>query len=82
MAPAYGVAIHESARTFVPAGELPFRVPLWRWSQPDEGGGFTSGTPQPVIPLKDVFVVELLQYFDFLNATLPFHLIEEGKVDQ
>ncbi len=82
LAPAYGIAVHESARAFSPPGEKPMTTTLWRWWQTDDAGGFSKGTPQPVLPLRDTFVKELLDYFQYLDATLPFHLIEEGKVNQ
>jgi hypothetical protein len=82
LAPPYGVAIHDSARAFSPVTELPFRTTLWRWWQTDDAGGFSAATPQPVLPSKELFVLELLDYFDYLEATLPYHLIPEGKVEQ
>jgi len=82
LAPAYGVAIHESARSFSPETERPFRSTLWRWWQTDDEGGFSKATPQPVAPLKDVFFKELNDYLNYLEATLPFQLIPEGKVAQ
>lgn len=82
LAPAYGVAIHESARSFSPETERPFRSTLWRWWQTDDDGGFSRNTPQPVAPLRDTFLKELYGYLDYLEGTIPFHLISEGKVVQ
>jgi hypothetical protein len=82
LAPVYGVAVHESARAFSPETEEPFRSTLWRWWQTNDGGGFSEFTPQPVIPLRDTFLKELDGYLDYLDSTLPFHLIAEGKVAQ
>lgn len=78
--PPYGVAVHESARAFSPNGETPFRSTLWRWWQTDDGGGYSQATPGLPTPLKDVLVPELDRYFDYMEATLPFHDIEAGKV--
>jgi hypothetical protein len=76
----YGVAIHESARAFAPAGEKPFRSTLWRWWQTDDGGGYSDATPGLPTPLKDVLVLELERYFDYMDATLPFHDVDAQKV--
>jgi class 3 adenylate cyclase len=43
--PPYGVAVHESARSFAPETTRPFRSTLWRWWQPDDAGKFSKATP-------------------------------------
>lgn len=50
--PAYGVAVHESARAFAPKGQRPFRSTLWRWWQTDDAGGYSRGTPGLPAPLN------------------------------
>lgn len=78
--PAYEVAVHESARAFVPKGQRPFRSTLWRWWQTDDAGGYSRGTPGLPAPLKDVLVPELELHFDYMEAMLPFHAVDRESV--
>ncbi len=49
-APPYGIAIHESARSFSPVGELPFRETHWLWWLPVDEVDFPSGA----VSLRDM----------------------------
>jgi hypothetical protein len=80
--PPYGVVIHESARSFSPQGERTFRSTLWRWWQPDDAGKFSAATPGLPAPLKDVLVPELDAYFEYMDATLPYHAVKSESVKQ
>jgi hypothetical protein len=80
--PAYGVAIHESARAFSPQGERTFRSTLWRWWQQDDAGGYSTATPGRPTPLKNVLVFELEAYFDYMEATLPYHGVKAEQVSK
>lgn len=81
-APPFGVAIHESARAFAAPKDSPFKSTLWKWWQTDDSGGFSKATPGRPGPLKDVLFVELDRYFDYMEATLPFHGLTLERVER
>jgi hypothetical protein len=81
-APPYGVFVHESARAFAPNGERPFRSTLWRWWQPDDGGGISGAVRGSPSALKNVLNAELDHYFRYMDATLPFHAVDKADVER
>jgi hypothetical protein len=80
-APPYGVAIHESARSFSPGGTRPFRQTHWLWWP-------TAEELRPLskfVSLPDLarcLAVDLGRYFDWMRTTLIFHGIAEDKLTQ
>lgn len=78
-APPYGIAVHESARSFAPVGERPFLMTHWLWwlthkdlMQPE------GAAPLPV--LKDVLCGELTNHFEWLRSTLIMHGLKSEKI--
>ena len=71
-APPYGIAVHELARAFSPAGEPPFNMTHWLWWQEHEEAQRAQGLPS-LIDLKDVLAVELKRQFDWMDSTLLLH---------
>jgi hypothetical protein len=71
-APPYGIAVHESARAFSPAGEPPFNMTHWLWWQEHDEAKRASGLPS-LVDLRDVLAVELKRQFDWMDRTLLLH---------
>jgi hypothetical protein len=80
-APPYGIAIHESARAFSPAGEPPFNMTHWLWWQEHKEAKRASGLPS-LIDLKDVLASELHRQFDWMASTLILHGISGDTINK
>ncbi len=80
-APPYGCAIHESARTFAPAGSQPFRETLWLWwprlQELDEPIGMVS-----LPDLVRCLAVDLSAHFEWMKATRIFHELPSTKISE
>ncbi len=68
-APPFGVFVHESARTFAPAGTSPFHHVWWQWSQPH-----TNATWQAM-------PAALAQHFQWCKARPHLLLYDAGRTE-
>lgn len=78
-APPYGIAIHESARAFAPAGSSPFLMTHWLWWLTHADLKHPTGAP-PLSVLKDTLCADLLEHFQWLRSTLLLHGIDLVKI--
>jgi class 3 adenylate cyclase len=81
LAPPFGVAIHESARSFAPNGVAPFRMTHWLWWQNQNEIGLTKGLP-PLPSLKDLLLIEMNLQFEWILETLLFNEVTKEKVEE
>lgn len=77
-APPYGVAVHESARSFAPIGEDPFRMTHWRWWYNNDDGSEPRNAPAQ---LRSALGFELEKHFNWLIDTEIFHAIDSKYVE-
>lgn len=80
-APPYGIAVHESARSFSPADEPPFNLTHWFWWQEHAEARKVNGLPS-LVDLRDVLGIELERQFDWMTSTLLLHGVKQDKIDQ
>lgn len=80
-APPYGVAVHESARSFSEPGSLPFRMTHWLWWQASPETIKAGGLPG-LSTLKDELRSALCNHFDWMRTTQIFHGLPDGKVEK
>lgn len=80
-APPYGIAIHESARSFAPVGTTPFLMTHWLWWVTHPELDHPVGTP-PLTVLRDVLCEDLLKHFSWLRSTLLLHGLSPEKLTQ
>ncbi len=80
-APPYGVAVHDSARSFSAAGNLPFRQTHWLWWPTLQ----ELPNPSGVVSLPDLahcLAIDLKTHFEWMQRTAIFHGLPSDKVDQ
>jgi hypothetical protein len=80
-APPYGIAIHESARSFSATGEPPFQMSHWLWWQEHKEAKRAHGLPS-LVDLKDVLCAELERQFNWMTSTLLLHGLTLEKINQ
>ena len=80
LAPPYGVAVHESARSFCPENCSPFLLTHWPWWAPNEQVGYPDSAP--LTTMKDCLAVELDDHFKWLGETLIYHGLDQPKLAQ
>jgi len=80
-APPYGIAIHESARSFAAAGTTPFLMTHWLWWLTHAELEHPVGAP-PLAVLKDVLCADLLKHFAWVRSTLLLHGLAPEKIMQ
>lgn len=78
-APAYGIAVHESARSFASINCEPFRMTHWMWWAPNEPVNYPLRTP-PLGELKDCLREDLTAHFDWLASSLIYHDLDNAKI--
>lgn len=79
LAPPFGVAVHESARSFAPPGEEPFRLNHWLWWAPNEPTDYPKNAP-PLSTLKDCLHHELRGQFDWLERTMIYQELTKDTI--
>lgn len=78
-APPYGLAVHESARSFAPPGTKPFLMTHWLWWLTHKELEQPKGAP-PLAVLKDVLCTEIHDYLQWMRATLIMHGLKVEKL--
>jgi hypothetical protein len=78
-APPYGIAIHESARSFSAGEDPPFQMTHWLWWQDNSESRPIPNVP-PLTVFKDCLALELQGYFDWMKSTLLFHGVSADKL--
>ncbi len=79
LAPPYGIAVHESARSFAPAGSKPFRLTHWLWWATEDGLPQPSGAA-PLKQIKEALKVELHSYFAWMDRTSLLQGLKPEKI--
>lgn len=77
-APPYGIAVHESARSFSPEDSQPFLLTHWPWWAPNEKVSYPKSAP--LTTLKECLAAELEAYFGWLEKTLIYHGLDRTKI--
>jgi len=78
LAPPFGIAVHESARSFSEPGEAPFRLTHWFWWQHHKEVAPSLSASHG--NLKEVLSIDLKEHFKWMKATLLLHGIPAEKV--
>jgi hypothetical protein len=78
-APPYGIAVHESARSFHPPDEQPFRMTHWMWWAPNEDVTYPKRVA-PLRTLKECLRQDLLAHFKWLSSSLIYHGLDPAKI--
>jgi hypothetical protein len=76
----FGIAVHESARAFAPAGERPFRLNHWLWWQSDPESDPPPNAP-PLTVLRDRLLIDLTAHFDWMKKTTLFNELTLDKIE-
>lgn len=80
-APPFGIAIHESARSFSEPGTLPFRMTHRLWWQASKNIVDLGRLPA-LTSLKDELHAELKQHFKWMKSTQMLHSLPDGKIEK
>lgn len=80
-APPFGIAVHESARSFSPPDEPPFNMTHWFWWQEHTEAKKAPNLPS-LVDMRDVLCIELDRQFDWIASTLLLHGIKKEKVEE
>lgn len=80
-APPYGIAVHESARSFAPPATTPFLMTHWLWWLTHPDLEHPDGAP-PLTVLKEVLCGDLIKHFAWLRSTLLLHGLPAEKLTQ
>ena len=74
----FGIAIHESARSFAPVGFSPFRMSHWIWWQNNNEAPVAPGLP-PLSDIRSCLVDDLMNYIDWMDSSLIYHGVAKEK---
>jgi len=80
-APPYGIAVHESARSFAAENARPFQMTHWLWWQTGAEAAAPNGISS-LNEIKNCLAVELVGYYEWMAKGLLFQGVTIDKVKQ